>query len=312
MDYEKNYNDLINKAKNRIFIENYEKHHILPKSMGGIETVNLTFREHYLAHYLLWKIYKNKETAYAFHFMNIDNKHGKILSSRMFEKLKKEALEVNGSYHKGKILTEEHKRKIAESTKKALSDPLRRKKMSDSHKREKNANFGKNQFKNETIENREKRIQKIKDGTIKFWSEITEEKNRERSKKIAEKILGRKTSLIGKFNPAAVMVENIDTGEIFNTLKEAAEKYNLKSSAGISQCCNEKQETAGGFHWKYHSGKKTSFVRKNGRIKNLDTGEIFQSANCVVEKYGMNASSLYAALGGKRKTCYGFHWKYIE
>lgn len=40
----------------------YENHHIIPKHMGGDNSndnlVLLTFREHVLAHYLLWRIYK--------------------------------------------------------------------------------------------------------------------------------------------------------------------------------------------------------------------------------------------------------------
>jgi len=51
-----------------------EKHHILPKSMGGnnnkTNLVKLTPRAHYLAHYMLWKAYGNKEMAFAWHCMN--------------------------------------------------------------------------------------------------------------------------------------------------------------------------------------------------------------------------------------------------
>lgn len=42
-----------------------EKHHIIPKSEGGDNSsdnlVNLTAREHYIAHLLLYKIYKDKK-----------------------------------------------------------------------------------------------------------------------------------------------------------------------------------------------------------------------------------------------------------
>jgi hypothetical protein len=50
-----------------------ENHHIMPKSLGGSNSkhnlVYLTAREHYVAHLLLWKIYK-KRMALAFFFMN--------------------------------------------------------------------------------------------------------------------------------------------------------------------------------------------------------------------------------------------------
>lgn len=44
---------------------------------------------------------------------------------------------------------------------------------------------------------------------------------------------------------------NLDTGEIFNSLKEAAEKYNTYSSS-ICYCCNGKYKSAAGQHWSYY------------------------------------------------------------
>lgn len=65
MNYEKHYKLLIEKAKNReILSQTYtEKHHIVPKCMGGSnEKENLAVllpHEHLFAHLLLWKIYPN-------------------------------------------------------------------------------------------------------------------------------------------------------------------------------------------------------------------------------------------------------------
>lgn len=61
MDYNKIYNDLISRGKNR-FLDSYtETHHIIPKCIGGSDDnenlVRLTPEEHYLAHQLLVKIY---------------------------------------------------------------------------------------------------------------------------------------------------------------------------------------------------------------------------------------------------------------
>jgi hypothetical protein len=97
MDYAKNYNYYIEYVKtlNRYKKGDiyYEAHHIYPKSMGGLDDnsniVLLTAREHYLAHYLLWKIYNNKEMSNAFLLMNNRNKKT-ILNSKMYEILKKE------------------------------------------------------------------------------------------------------------------------------------------------------------------------------------------------------------------------------
>lgn len=67
-------------------------HHILPRSLGGLDTeenlVLLTFREHFLAHYLLYKIYHNKQTTSAFFIMFTKNK--KIKNSRQYAKIREE------------------------------------------------------------------------------------------------------------------------------------------------------------------------------------------------------------------------------
>ncbi len=81
----------------------YEVHHIIPKCMGGDDSPNnlvaLKFREHFLAHWMLYMAYpSNQKLANAFHYMcNVIDKvparrremrleHG--LTSRAFERLK--------------------------------------------------------------------------------------------------------------------------------------------------------------------------------------------------------------------------------
>ncbi len=45
-------------------------------------------------------------------------------------------------------------------------------------------------------------------------------------------------------------VINLDTGEIYNCIKEAAQSINT-TGGSISACCNGKSKTAGGYHWRY-------------------------------------------------------------
>lgn len=90
MDYNKIYNNLINKSKNRQLRGYVEVHHIIPKSMGGSNfkdnLVELTAREHFLAHWLLYKIHKNTKMAYAFFAMTRNSKGQKrILTTRKYE-----------------------------------------------------------------------------------------------------------------------------------------------------------------------------------------------------------------------------------
>ena len=47
-------------------------------------------------------------------------------------------------------------------------------------------------------------------------------------------------------------VINLDTGEIFDSMREAGDKYNMKNPWNISLCCTGKRKTAGGYHWAYY------------------------------------------------------------
>ena len=75
MNYQKIYTDLIGRAiiskRKKNNIEYFEEHHILPKCMGGKDDKNnlvlLTAREHFLAHWILTRIYPtNFKIVYAF------------------------------------------------------------------------------------------------------------------------------------------------------------------------------------------------------------------------------------------------------
>jgi hypothetical protein len=61
MNYEKHYNMLIERGKTRTLTGYVERHHIVPKCLGGNDDadnlVTLTPEEHYLAHLLLVKMY---------------------------------------------------------------------------------------------------------------------------------------------------------------------------------------------------------------------------------------------------------------
>ena len=70
MNYQKIYNNLINHAKRRISEGYVEKHHIVPRCLGGTDAkeniVSLYPEEHYLAHLLLCKVNKgNSKLLYA-------------------------------------------------------------------------------------------------------------------------------------------------------------------------------------------------------------------------------------------------------
>lgn len=63
MDYQKIYNSIVRRGQNRVLEGYKEKHHIVPRCIGGTDKgnnlVDLTPEEHYLCHLLLVKIHPN-------------------------------------------------------------------------------------------------------------------------------------------------------------------------------------------------------------------------------------------------------------
>jgi hypothetical protein len=107
----------------------FEGHHIIPKCKGGTGNSNrpknnsnivlLTAREHFLAHWILWKIYRDRQTALAFHkMMSINNNQNRVLSSRGYEEARLVFRETNlgNQYGKGKkkVISEEQKLRQSE------------------------------------------------------------------------------------------------------------------------------------------------------------------------------------------------------
>lgn len=76
-------------------------------------------------------------------------------------------------------------------------------------------------------------------------------------RRFSEQRRGRKLSREWKQNisegsTVKVRVRNIETGEIFNSIKEAAEKYNIIPTH-ITRVCRGKRKKTGGYHWEYVS-----------------------------------------------------------
>ncbi|QGF20538.1 putative homing endonuclease [Klebsiella phage UPM 2146] len=104
MNYNKIYNSLINKAKMRSLKGYHEKHHVIPKCLGGSNDtsnlVKLTPEEHYVAHLLLIKIYPHEpKLVYAATLMSGKNNHIKR-NNKQHGWLRRRASEV----HKQKYL----------------------------------------------------------------------------------------------------------------------------------------------------------------------------------------------------------------
>jgi 5-methylcytosine-specific restriction endonuclease McrA len=109
------YYNIINHAKNRIIGTYTERHHIIPRSLGGnnekTNIVRLTGREHFICHWLLTKMTQGKfksKMRYALRRMEHSSKdhqdgryHTKI-TSKVFERNKIEWAKIHSEHMTGK------------------------------------------------------------------------------------------------------------------------------------------------------------------------------------------------------------------
>ena len=140
--YKKWYFSLMEKAKIRTEIpQEIEKHHILPKSLGGLNIkeniVRLTIREHLLAHRLLPHFLTGLEKAkmyHAYHRM-VNGRQGKYVKMSLSTILeaKKNYSEARKVMRMGTKHSEETKRKISESNKGKIISQEARQKISKSN-----------------------------------------------------------------------------------------------------------------------------------------------------------------------------------
>ena len=127
MNYQKHYDALMNRAKNRLLEGYYETHHIIPRCMGGTDDptnlVDLTAEEHYVAHQLLVKIYPdNSKLVYAANMMTVSS-HFNVRNNKLYGWIRKKASEASKGqipWNRGKTLSpfsDETKRKMSEARK---------------------------------------------------------------------------------------------------------------------------------------------------------------------------------------------------
>jgi len=123
MNYQRIHDAIIERASNRTLQGYREKHHVIPRCMGGVNTadnlVELTAREHFIIHKLLVEIYPTEsKLVYAYWMMsrNVSNSKYKReyrVSSRDYEYARKLFSEVSSNHQKGKRLTNEHKKALS-------------------------------------------------------------------------------------------------------------------------------------------------------------------------------------------------------
>jgi hypothetical protein len=158
MNYQRIHDVIIDRARNRMLLGYYERHHVIPRCLGGTNDkenlVDLTAREHFIVHKLLCKIYPNEDKLFfAYRMMAVmknskDNKREYYISSREFEEIRLLANEKIGNAARGRKLPTRSREIIekqkttkklngyqhSEETKRKISKRLSGRIFSDSHK----------------------------------------------------------------------------------------------------------------------------------------------------------------------------------
>lgn len=162
--YTKWYYSIINNARLRELENIYnEKHHIIPKSLGGNNLkenlIQLTAKEHFICHLLLTKMTLGKEkskmvyAAWALANLNNDTQDRKKITSKTYSILRENFSLIHSANRIGSRQTEETKQKQrkpknyptgvchlkntkrSESVKSKISNTLSGKKKSEEHKK---------------------------------------------------------------------------------------------------------------------------------------------------------------------------------
>lgn len=118
------YERIIDKAQSEVRLKGdgmyYERHHIIPKSMGGNNLsdnlVLLTGREHFLCHYLLTKFTEGdsyKKMSYAFFQMGWNKSGNRYMNSRLYENNKTKLAIIKRDNNLGKTHSDESKIKMS-------------------------------------------------------------------------------------------------------------------------------------------------------------------------------------------------------
>jgi hypothetical protein len=141
MEYLKIYNRIVERATNRDILGYVEKHHIVPKCLGGenkkSNIVSLTAKEHYICHKLLCEIYPNEsKLKYTFWRMcNVANneyqERNYKVSAKVYSRIKDEISLItskrtkNYSVEMRKLIGEKVSKKLKgrPSGKKGISKP---------------------------------------------------------------------------------------------------------------------------------------------------------------------------------------------
>jgi group I intron endonuclease len=173
---------------------------------------------------------------------------------------------------------------------------------------------------------------KMSENANKLWGDpaYVEKKRKEASKQFKEYWKdpeyreNKIKSMKGEGNPASVKIINIDTGQQFVSIREAAIVFEL-SEATIRESLNRPTRTASGFRWvTAEFFKNKELLEKYNDEKNVErlvncakpvicktTGEVFSSCGKAGEKYKRSHSAIARACKVPGAKCAQKEWGFL-
>jgi hypothetical protein len=266
MNYEKHYNLLIERAKSRLLEGYSEKHHIIPRCMGGSDDpdnlVRLTPEEHYVAHQLLIKIYPDVHgLVYAAHMMTVSSKDTRDRNNKKYGWLKRKHSELMSKEMKGKFVGKNNPmygRNHSEETKKKCGEPNKGRTISKEHKIAiSDANKGK-----VLSSDTRKKIGDAHRG--KEVSKETRQKLRKANlgKKMSKEFCEHRSEIMkGENNPMHGVDRSGEKNSMFG------KKHSEETKKKISEKCSGKNASQYGTIW-ITNDKETKKIKKDQPIPN--------------------------------------------
>jgi hypothetical protein len=294
MNYQKIYNQIIERAKTRQLEGYKEKHHIIPKCLGGSNDkenlVELTAREHFLCHMLLCEIYpKEPKLWYALHLMSI-NKNKKYtkykVSSRMYEYIK------NNTYSIKRPHSEETKQKLRKPKPEGFGENISKKLTGIKRSEETKQKIS------QSSKGKTRHTEEFKD----FISKVHKNKNisEETKYKIGESVRQRVVSKETRQKMSLSRKGNNHTEETKKKISQSKKDQHPTEETKI----------------KIKNSKLGKPTKKSQPVNQYDlkgnfikTWDKIKEASIAIGK-PLDTASITCCCRGKQKTAFGYIWKY--
>ena len=256
----------------------YEKHHIKPKCLGGQDEeenmIDLFAKEHYKAHELLAKENpKEKGLQFAWFCMSIMRNQY-----------------TNKRYRCSAEEYEEAKKAMANS----MSEITKGRIVSE-----------------ETKEKHRKQVTGPNNPMYGKLGASNPNYGRVASEKTKEKIRKNHPNFSGANHPQCRAVYCVETNKMYWGAKAVQDELNININC-VRDCCQGRQQTAGGYHWEYVDGNGKNRHTNNKPVKCIETGQIFWSIYIANKLLGIDNSDIVKCCKNQKKTAGGYHWEYVN